>query len=172
MTRNLCFFIFSCILIFTGCARPLIRPVEDAPVKAMVLYQGSVCSRMLSKAGASWIDTPEDYDDVFQMIGKHGVGGKAPKPPVVDFQASGVLLVRMGTRPTAGYRLVAEQQVLQIKGDIARIAIEWAAPPADAVLAQVVTCPCTLIRIPKTGYGLIEVVDQHGEVRAMIDIRS
>jgi PrcB C-terminal len=172
MKQSVYFLIFTMLMMQTGCAGTPDNTAGGVSAKANVLYRGGACGNLLSNPGATWIDTPERYHAVYEQIGRQTLGGTDQNPPEVDFEDSGVLLIKMGNKPTGGYGLDVMENAVQIKGETAQVAVEWVAPPAGAVLPQVVTCPFILIRLPKTGYGLIEVLDQHGETRAMIDIRS
>jgi hypothetical protein len=77
-------------------------------------------------------------------------GGAAP---AVDFAHSMVVGVFLGTRPTAGYRV----EIAAVRSEGGRTVVEYVEhrPPPDALVAQVLTSPFHLVRIPRAT-GVVE----------------
>lgn len=67
--------------------------------------------------------------------------------PKVDFTKRIVVAVFLGSRPSAGYRV--EVSGTRQEGKI--LVVQWreVRPPADSLLAQVLTSPAHLVSIPK-----------------------
>lgn len=70
-----------------------------------------------------------------------------PKPPAVDFATRTVVAVFLGSRPSAGYSV----EITGTRRDKGALVVQWQErrPPADAILAQVLTSPATFASIPK-----------------------
>lgn len=68
--------------------------------------------------------------------------------PTVDFSKSTVVGVFLGTRMTAGYGV--DVVSVRSQGDTTVVEYREQRPPADALLAQVLTAPFHLVSIPRT----------------------
>jgi hypothetical protein len=75
-------------------------------------------------------------------------GVNAPLP-AVDFSREMVVGVFLGTRPTAGYGV----EIVRAIGNSSTLVVEYveAAPPRDAITAQILTAPFHLAAMPKHG---------------------
>jgi hypothetical protein len=75
-------------------------------------------------------------------------GVNAPLP-AVDFSREMVVGVFLGTRPTAGYGV----EIVRAIGNSSVLVVEFveAAPPRDAITAQILTAPFHLAAMPKHG---------------------
>ena len=67
--------------------------------------------------------------------------------PKVDFARRTVVAVFLGSRPSAGYRV----EISGTRQEGKTLIVEWreVRPPADSLLAQVLTSPAHLVSIPK-----------------------
>mgnify|MGYP001825925314 FL=1 len=66
--------------------------------------------------------------------------------------------ISLGQQPTAGYALSLDSAFAE--GTTALIRVIWDSPPADAVLAQVITHPCLVVGLPSASFSKVRVVDQ------------
>ena len=73
-------------------------------------------------------------------------GGAKPLPKV-DFSSRMVVAVFLGSRPTAGYAV----EIADVKTEGKAVTVEWRErrPPADGILAQVITAPAHIVSIPR-----------------------
>ena len=83
----------------------------------------------------------------------------------VDFNASRILLVRMGQKPTAGYSLKLDPESCSVFQQTAYISLIWSEPDPGMVTAQVITNPFILLKLSKGGYDVVKIVDQHAQTR-------
>jgi hypothetical protein len=74
--------------------------------------------------------------------------------PVVDFAQSIVVVVFLGTRPTAGFAVDSTG----VKTEGSRTIVEYRErrPPGDALLAQVLTSPFHIVRLARTGTDRVQ----------------
>ena len=56
-----------------------------------------------------------------------------------------LVAISLGTKPTAGYELTL---VSWRAGDVPQIIVRQASPDPDAIVAQVLTVPCLVLRLP------------------------
>ncbi len=84
----------------------------------------------------------------------------APDEP--DATPADLLLVSVskGQQPTPGYGF--ELMKGTMKGDEVTVRLAWNQPPADAVLAQVITHPCIIIGLEGTAFSTLRLIDQEG----------
>jgi hypothetical protein len=76
---------------------------------------------------------------------QHGTEGS---PPSVDFNQSTVAAVFLGSRPTTGFAV----EITAAKTEGTRTVVEYLErqPPRDALVAQVLTSPFHIVRLPRT----------------------
>jgi len=138
-----------------------------ASPRAQVLFTGAQCGRSEPNPAARWVTRDAVWQSTYGALRANG--SKAVQPPSVDFDERGVLVVYMGRRPTAGYRLLMHDTPLSVRDGVARLTLEWQAPPPDAVTAQIITSPCIAVSLPLSGVAHIEVYDQQGNRRLRLD---
>jgi protease stability complex PrcB-like protein len=75
--------------------------------------------------------------------------GRIPVPPLpaVDFGREMLIAVASGTRPTAGFSI--QVTGVTTRGDRLEVAVLERCPDADAILAQVLTQPVSVVRVAK-----------------------
>ncbi len=88
----------------------------------------------------------ESSPDWLAFWARHAPG---TSPPPVDFAADLVVAVVAGRRPTAGYKV----DIVAIERKPAAITVVYRVkrPPPDALVAQVVTSPFHIVRLPRLG---------------------
>jgi hypothetical protein len=74
-------------------------------------------------------------------------------PPSVDFNQSTVVAVFLGSRPTTGFAV----EIAAAKTEGTRTMVEYLErqPPRDAIVAEVLTSPFHIVRLPRTA-GAVE----------------
>lgn len=83
------------------------------------------------------------------------------EPAEVDFNQYNVLIISAGQKATAGYDLELTHWLLeQDHWQVTRIVRQ---PPEGAMLAQVITSPCLLVKIPKA-IKTFALNDENGQV--------
>ncbi|MBA1146431.1 protease complex subunit PrcB family protein [Ectothiorhodospiraceae bacterium WFHF3C12] len=151
------------IAALSGCA----ATGGQQPIRAEQIYADGLCGRTQTDAGARWIADPQQLETLRIQFGQYRLG--PPELPEVDFDTRGVLLVLMGRRQTAGYGLaLADGEAASLADGVATVAVEWREPDEGAMLAQVLTSPCIMVTLPKSGIERIDVVDQTGAVRVSV----
>jgi hypothetical protein len=87
------------------------------------------------------IETPIEWQALWNA---HKPGAAVPE---VDFTKSAVVAVFLGTRPTAGFSV----KITGIKRDGNRAVVEYteSKPRADLMVAQMLTSPFHMVRVPK-----------------------
>jgi len=74
-----------------------------------------------------------------------------------------LLRVDMGERPTAGYALAVTRAERNARRLV--LHVEWEEPAPEAIVAQVVTSPCVIIRLPPVTIDEVQVMDRSGRAR-------
>ena len=117
---------------------------------------------------SQWITSQTQLEQLYAQFSAHILGAKKIKAPPVDFKSSGVVLLRMGQKHSGGYRLELPEQKLAVKEGVVQLRVNWIEPAPGAIVAQVITSPCLLVRVPLAAYHRLEVVDQEHHIRASL----
>jgi hypothetical protein len=133
--------------------------------KASVVRADIQCGGEATGASARWISTE---GALRAALGAGGVFGVEAPSPAIDFAKEGVLAVSMGQRPTAGYGLALQDDTVTIADGVGTVVVRFEEPAPGAILAQVLTSPCLLVRLPKQGLREVRVVDPAGVLRASV----
>ncbi|NOX91699.1 MAG: protease complex subunit PrcB family protein [Gammaproteobacteria bacterium] len=141
------------------------QPGEQAVMET--LYTGQQCGRNQTTASATWIDNARQLEASIKRIRGTMSGGNSPLLPKPDFQHEIALLVEMGQRPTLGYQIsLTGSDDLRITQGQAHLVLDWVQPPADAMVAQMISSPCLLLKLKRGNYTSIQVLDKQGTIRA------
>jgi hypothetical protein len=159
-------FILPSVLLLSGCAGAFGSASVAIKIEAMTILTSNNCDGLDQTAGAIWINNEKELASIVSKINRLKIGGNATPAPVVDFAHDGVLLVHMGRKPTSGYGIELALMQIEIQDQIATVRVHWAEPVKGAVLAQMITHPCIMIRMTKGSYTTVRVVGQNGVVRA------
>ncbi len=144
--------------------QPRLEAVSE-PLTATVLFQGQQCGRQAAAPALSRIADAQALAALARRVGRPFSLSEEP-----DFERRIVLLVEMGMRPTTGYGLALAGPVVAVKRSSAELTLAWRRPAPDAMLAQMVTSPCLLLSLPPAGYDRVEVFDDSGERRLVLDL--
>lgn len=153
-------------------AKGSVPPQEAMTMKPEQLFASAQCpvASAGSDVSSQWITTQAQLDRLYAQLNSHIVGDNKPAAPKLDFIASGVLLLHMGQKNTGGYGLQLPAQELVIKDATAVLRVKWMEPEAGAMVIQVLTSPCLLVRMPLGDYRRIEVVDQNNKTRTSLTL--
>ena len=125
-------------LLGAACSLP---PAEELPVPFTTVAMGE----------QSGIHQPKNVvvrtDEEWARLWKAHADAAAGKRPAIDFGRDMVIAVFLGQRPTAGYR-VRIMDVRQTPDEL-QVHVRERKPDGNAVLAQVLSYPYVMIRLPK-----------------------
>lgn len=169
MVKQFIWILFAMLLIWlSGCFHCSHGNGGKATPILEVIYRGIDCERTESEPGAVWISNRQQLVHVYNQVNKSVIGSAQDRIPNIDFSRFGVLIIMMGQRPTGGFRLQPGEKQVLIKDDKAKVYIQWVEPPEDAILPQMTSSPCLMLKLPKKGYSQIHVLDQNGCLRAEV----
>ena len=104
----------------------------------------------IARDSMSRVDTASQQtarnDKEWAALWQAHTGGAKPLPKV-DFTSRMVAAVFLGSRSTAGYAV----EIADVKTEGKTVTVEWRErrPPADGILAQVITAPAHIVSIPR-----------------------
>jgi PrcB C-terminal len=132
--------------LLLGCRAeaPATGVTPPAPPSTVTIARGDG-SRMTTPQ-ALVVESPGDWQAVWA---RHD---PATPPPAVDFATDVVVAIHAGRRPTAGYRV--ELVAVERRGSETVVAYRVDAPPPGEMVAQVITYPFHILRLPKPGTPL------------------
>lgn len=153
-------------LILISACQPGVKNMAE-PLTATLLFQGQQCGTQESSAAVTKITHEQALATLARQVGQ-----PFSFADEIDFERQLLLLVEMGMKPTAGYRLMLSDSEVVVDQSKAVLILDWQQPPADAFLAQVLTSPCLLLSMPLADYTSVELVDGDGKPRLLLkDIR-
>ncbi|NMQ21212.1 protease complex subunit PrcB family protein [Candidatus Competibacter phosphatis] len=150
----------AALALLSGCAQTGAGEETALPVES--LYGGSQCGG-LERPIVIWIANAAAWRSWHGRIVSPQMS--LPSPPMVDFSREGVLLVAMGTRPSAGYGLSLAGESATVRDGVLSVRVDWREPPPGYRQAQVVTSPCLALKVPAVPFARITVLDLEGRVR-------
>ena len=150
----------AALALLSGCAQT--GAGEEATLPVDALYGGSQCGD-LERPTTVWIASAAEWRSWHGRIVSPQMS--LPSPPMVDFSREGVLLVAMGTRPSAGYGLSLAGASATVRDGVLSVRVDWREPPPGYRQAQVVTSPCLVLKVPVVPFARITVLDSEGRVR-------
>jgi len=163
---------FICLLWIAlfGCTRAE-TPQESKSIDIQVMHERTHCENAAEMPAALWIADRARLKRVFDRMDRRQIGGSAPEwTENFDFKNYGILFVHMGRQPTGGYALEYVSGHAHISGKTATVVLKWITPDPDAMVTQAITHPCIMLKLPKTGFTRIEIIDQHGRLKAAIEM--
>jgi hypothetical protein len=90
--------------------------------------------------------------------------------PLVDFRTDAVLRIEMGMRPTTGYGFDPRALHAVVSAGTATVQVTTLSPGPGAIVSQMITSPCILVRMPRGDYRRVRVVDQQGQVLGVVSV--
>ena len=143
---------------------------DNAHLPITVLFAGNQCTQ--DSPGIKQLSNKTQVD-AFLRQNTHLLSN-APKESLtpIDFSKDVIVAIWMGAKPTAGYGLYLERASAEVEQDTAVVQVNFKAPDANAMVAQVITRPCLLIKIPKGSYRNIAVVSQKNKNVATLSLKE
>ncbi len=151
------------MLLASGC-----RHHDSMGAKVFVVesvYRATHCLSNSIEAHALWVDSLAELQRLWENRYRSRLGGSPLAIPEVDFNTQGLLWIHMGQQSTGGYALALADPICRVKNEIASVSVNWISPASDAMVTQVITSPCILLKLPKGPFHSIQVIDQDGRVR-------
>jgi len=150
----------AALALLSGCAQT--GAGEDAVLPVDALYGDSQCGG-LERPIVIWIAGAAEWRSQYGRIVSPQMS--LPSPPMVDFSREGVLLVAMGTRPSAGYGLSLAGASATVRDGVLSVRMDWREPPPGYRQAPVVIRPCLVLKVPAVPFARITVLDLEGRTR-------
>jgi len=152
-----------------ACAHPDTGP-RSQPIEARVLNQSADCGRQSESPAALWLGGREELKAVANSMNRGRLKSGLPEwARDLDFSDHGVLLVHMGQKPTGGFSLEFIPGHAYVCGQTATVVLQWITPPADAMVAQMITNPCIWLKLPSGAFSKIKIMDQNNRLKALVN---
>jgi len=170
-----CLALALCIITVTACSRSARPGAESASLASVALVLLSGVPREIgvsTSMEAFWISGEKQWNDVIASIPAEALEFP-PQPltvPDVDFAKHGILLIRMGEKPSGGYGLTLMADTARIENRTAVIPVRWSEPQPDMMYTQAFTYPYLVIKMEKGSFDSIAIVDQDGKEKLRLSI--
>lgn len=111
--------------------------------------------------------TRVDYAQVAGIRGSTLLDMSRPEPEAGNDDLL-LIAVSRGRQPTPGYGFTLEEA--RRRNGTAMISLGWRTPESGAVLPQVLTHPCLVVGLPRSGIERVEAVDSSGTELGSLDL--
>ena len=142
--------------------------ITRMPVK--IIFSGNQCACGQDEFGVKQLVTQTDIDSFMVQNNNKTIGISKPEADAIKLSQNVVVAVWMGQRPTAGYKMMLVDNLAQIEGNVAIIRLAVKTPKPESRVAQVVTSPCLLLKLPKANYNIIKLLSQDDQELAQLTI--
>jgi hypothetical protein len=178
MFRNFSFLMIASLgLALPSVACRDVRPATAiAPLSLSLLHSGSFggFGGESKSPEAVWITDENQWRDLLARTSE--VLDASPATGIeeldIDFAGYGVLLIRMGDKPTGGYGLRLSVTAAQITNRTATVPVQWIEPGEGSITTQAITSPYIVVKMAKGPFDSIAIVDQDGAVRLRLSLES
>ena len=152
------------VLSITGCTLPGSNAADTPLPAAQVISSAIQCNGAERQPVAIHIGNQPQLERVMKRMQGLILPAPVVQIPEIDFSRWHVLYISSGQQPTAGYLLRLAEPAFETGHSEARLNVILEHPPADAMVAAVLTHPCILVKIPANSYSAVEIHGL-GEVR-------
>jgi hypothetical protein len=169
--RNTCLPVALAVLMFTSACSSSKSWVPDVSMPDFSSWFTKENEVVVAEvANDSQCNAPDDHITVQLLASAQAVAawqaGRGIKLPGTEVLPEGrYVAVDLGQRSSGGYG-VAVSRVAGFKEGLLVLKATTFAPAADAMNAQVITSPCSLVRLPAVEFQSLRLIDQTGKVRA------
>ncbi len=130
------------------------------------VYRTDRCN-VLSRGGFIWFTNEVVLNDWLSPL-QSDVAAKTREK--IDFKTQGALLLDYGVAGSKGAGAEVVNKSLEIKGQEASVTVRQFKPSQGKRTAQVVTHPCALYSMPRSGFNKLVVISEFGDRLVEFDI--
>jgi hypothetical protein len=142
------------LLLIHGCA-------EAHKIQVMTVLTNGNCKT--TEAGVRVVD----YAALAELRGTHLIGmSEAPEAAATPLH---LIAIIPPESPTAGYSLTLDTSLVELADPLV-LRVKIAKPPADAILAQVITHPCLVVGIESPAVKHVRVIDDTNRLIGEVDV--
>ncbi len=160
------------VCLICACANASGKDVTPMDLNLTVIRGGVHEPGPYRDPGIAWITDRDTLDALLIRLNRDTLPAGETGTPDIDFDRDGVLLIRMGEKPSGGYAIALSPERSCVRDRTAYVAVQWIEPDEGAMVTQALTRPYLLVRMRKGAYRRIVVVDQHGHERFARDLRN
>lgn len=167
-------FIACCLCLVLGnCVACQHNPYNTKclPLNMQVVYQSAECGTIKDLPNQVWISDQGSLESVFARILSNRIGKQLPEfTEHFDFDRFGLLFLHMDEKPTGGFSFELLPDHSCLSGNTAVIGIDYIKPDPDAVVSQMITHPCIMIKLEKKDFNRIVILDQNNTPRGTLEL--
>ena len=167
--KNACAILICLSGILYACMGASGGQPSSTALPATIVASGHHCLKAPAAWHATFLTAPDQLEAFVSRCRADRIGFAPGDVPVVDFDQWRILAVEMGRQPSAGYGFDADGLAAHVAGRIVTVRLSVRRPPPGALVAQMITTPWILIRLPCGAYRSAQVLDQQGRLLVQID---
>ncbi len=160
MKSNSLIFLVTTIILASGCQVAGDPNIKHQKLSVDEISNSNQC-RLEVNPSAHWLDNFEAANAMMAKVMPQQLDSVSEPLNPQDFVDRTLLIVNMGSQPTAGYSLSLLETSLQVDGDLATVTVSWEVPDDSSIQAQLLTQPCLALAVQQGDYSNIELVDQN-----------
>ncbi len=142
--------------------------ISNVPVT--LLFSGNQCPCEQNTIKVQQFSRQNEITAFVAQNNNRTIGMSKPEVTPLNFFQDVVLAIWMGRQPTAGYGLALAEHTAQIKEKTVIIRLKVTTPAPNHSVAQVVTSPCILVKLPKGQFDSVTLVSQNGQELAKLNL--
>lgn len=100
----------------------------------------------------------KSMDEIGRILKQENMLQKPDPLPDLDLSSYAIMLLAMGQKPSAGYRIEIDPKQIQHAAGVLRLSVQFV-PPAGEIAATVLTSPCLIFSVRREGLNEIVAGD-------------
>ena len=136
--------------------KPYSASKDAAAVQLLKAESFAICPDGSRESGINLISDPQSWKIFVDNAHQRAPALSQWNP---DFTRSRVVLVKLGSRSSAGYGIKAIDAKLKTGHDELVVTVQTSKPAPDSLSASVLTSPCLLANIADAGFKVLSVYD-------------
>lgn len=145
-------FLFLPILSCVGCSS-----LAEESVPVLPIHSGSQCLVDKQNFNGVMVRSSEQLNELEAALNRQQLNYQPSWKGKVDFNKEHVVFISLGRKSTAGYAIQLADETAIVSGDIATLQVTTREPKPGMMLAQVMTYPCVVAKLPAKNYSRIDI---------------
>ena len=144
---------------------------SSEPIYAEVIFRSMQCRAVTPEPSLEVVSSQQQLDLLVHQFNRHTLGSN-PGSYLVDFTSMNVLVLELGSRPTAGYSFSINDTKIRVENNEAFVVVQWDEPPKGSMQAQVIINPCVIFTLPKGAYSRLTVNFHNRNTRISVSLNQ
>lgn len=131
--------------------------LAEEKVPVLPIHNSSQCLVDHDKLNGRIVNSSEELNQLEAELNRQRFNYQPSWKGKVDFTKEKVVFISLGRKSTAGYSIQLVGETAIVSGDTATIQVATQKPKPGMMLAQVMTYPCIVAKLPAKTYSRIDI---------------